>query len=94
MLSRSLDWQARDRRLEDDVAALAAARAAWPLADPAFITDGDWRDLSGEPMTAASWSGADGFELRLAARGSVGLRIDRGARQVALAPLDPPETRP
>jgi len=89
-----LDWDARDRGLENEVAALAAARAAWPLADPAFITDGDWRDLSGDPMTAAAWAGADGFELRLPGEAGVGLRIDRAARRVTLAPLGPLENRP
>jgi glycogen operon protein len=90
-----LDWDGRDHALEDYVAALAQARATWPLADPGFLAGGDWRDLAGRPMTADAWDAADEFELRLAApTGSAVLRVDRAARRLTIAHVDAVESRP
>jgi glycogen operon protein len=90
-----LDWASRDLALEDHVAALAGARARWPLVEPGFMLQGDWRDLGGHPMTSGSWAGADGFELRLpAADGSAALRVDRSARSVTIAHVEEVESRP
>ena len=90
-----LDWQRRDTALEDYVAALAEARAGWPLADPALMASGDWRDLAGRPLTPEAWAGADGFELRLPAGDAVAtLRVDRVARRVTLAQVESVESRP
>ena len=81
-----IDWAGRDRSLEDFVAALAAFRAGTPLADPAALEHGDWRDLAGRPMTPETWDDAQGFELRLPdGANTLTLRFDRPARQVTLA---------
>jgi len=91
-----LDWEGRDTELEAYVAALAEARANWPLVDPTFITDGDWRDLAGQPMTPEGWARADGFELRLpgAGNGQPVLRVDRSARRVTFTHAQAMESRP
>ena len=79
-------WANRDRGLEDYVAELARRRADLLLADPCFAIDGEWRTLTGEPMTADRWAGAAGFALHLTnADGSVTvLRVDRAAGTVTL----------
>ena len=81
-----IDWDARDAALEAYVAALAEVRAALPFAEPAWLADGDWRDLDGRPMTPAAWDAAQGFELHLPARdgGVAVLRVDRAARLVTV----------
>jgi glycogen operon protein len=76
-----IDWDGRDRALEDHVAALAAWRAAQDLAQ--FPEGGDWRALDGAPMDATRWEhpATQGFlwqEENEAAR-STGLGIDRAA---------------
>ena len=76
-----LDWEGRDRALEDHVAALAAARAGSALEDLGVLHDADWRALGGEPMTPDRWAHADGFELRLP---GVTVRVDRRARGVTI----------
>jgi glycogen operon protein len=86
-----LDWQGRDRDLEDFVAALAAFRVANPmLSDPDFLSTADWRDLDGNPMTPEKWEAQDaaGFELRLAH--GVTLRIDRHLRKCTASDLRSP----
>lgn len=55
-----LDWEGRDRELEDYVAERAVARAARPRPD-AFPQDGRWHDAEGHDMTPDKWedSGTD-----------------------------------
>ncbi|GEM71324.1 glycogen debranching protein GlgX [Sphingomonas aquatilis] len=81
-----IDWQNRDRDLEDFVAALAAFRAANRLDAIAPYANADWRALDGEVMTPGRWHDAPGFELRLADGGAqIVLRIDRQTRRVSLS---------
>ncbi|PVE59985.1 glycogen debranching enzyme GlgX [Arthrobacter sp. TPD3018] len=81
-----VDWQDRDRDLEDFVAALAAFRTANPLDAVAAYADADWRALDGEVMTPDRWHDASGFELRLAdSDDQIALRIDRHTRRVSLS---------
>lgn len=79
-----LDWAGRDRALEADVAALAAARAARAALAKQFPGNGTWARADGAPMTVDDWhspaTDAVTFDLpeqRLA------LFIDRGRRHVA-----------
>ncbi|PAX07442.1 glycogen debranching enzyme [Sphingomonas lenta] len=76
-----LDWEGRDRALEDYIAALAAARAGSRLEDVTLLDEADWRALDGEPMTPERWRQADGFELRLP---GVTVRVDRATRAVTI----------
>ena len=81
-----VDWQNRDRDLEDFVAALAAFRANNRLDAVAPYADADWRALDGEVMTPDRWHDAPGFELRLAdGDAQIALRIDRQTRRVSLS---------
>ncbi|KIU29756.1 glycogen debranching protein [Sphingomonas melonis] len=81
-----VDWQNRDRDLEDFVAALAAYRAANRLDVVAPYADADWRALDGEVMTPGRWHDAPGFELRLGdGDAQIALRIDRQTRRVSLS---------
>ncbi|ANC88013.1 glycogen debranching protein GlgX [Sphingomonas sp. NIC1] len=81
-----VDWQHRDRDLEDFVAALAAFRAANRLDAVAPYADADWRALDGEAMTPGRWHDAPGFELRLPdGEAQIVLRIDRLTRRVSLS---------
>lgn len=83
-----IDWEARDQRLEDFVAALAAFRAGHPqLIGPQWLAAGDWRRLDGVPITPCDWQSSDtnGFELRLAAANAqIILRVDRANRLCTL----------
>jgi glycogen operon protein len=86
-----LDWQDRDRDLEDFVAGLAEARAAYLAGDAAdFVPQAEWRDLAGELMTPQKWDDAtlDGFEVRIPLRNgsSLSLRLERKTRQCVLRP--------
>ncbi|WP_295564051.1 glycogen debranching protein GlgX [uncultured Sphingomonas sp.] len=81
-----VDWQNRDRDLEDFVAAIAAFRATNRLGAVAPYADADWRALDGEVMTPDRWHDAPGFELRLAdGDAQIVLRIDRQTRRVSLS---------
>ncbi len=81
-----VDWQHRDRDLEDFVAALAAFRAANRLDAIAPYANADWRALDGEVMTPERWHDAPGFELRLPdGDAQIALRIDRQTRRVSLS---------
>lgn len=88
-----LDWQDRDRELEDFVSALAAARAT-RLSDEAadFVPEAEWRDLEGGMMTAEKWQDGslEGFEVRIALRNGscLSLRLDRKAGQCIQKPCD------
>lgn len=80
-----LDWQGRDRTLEDYVAALSAARAV-RLADyRAFPEHGRWLRLDGAPMEVADWENpaTQGFVFEADARegqGAMRITIDRAQR--------------
>lgn len=76
-----IDWERRDRALEDHVAALAAWRAARDLAQ--FPQGGEWRALDGSAMDAARWEdpATPGFSWseKGEAALSTGLQVDRAA---------------
>lgn len=63
-----LDWEGRDRALEDHVAMLAARRAGRGGAFSRFPEGGDWLAPDGQPMTVADWENpaSDGFTFRSA----------------------------
>jgi glycogen operon protein len=80
-----VDWQNRDRDLEDFVATLAAFRATNRLDAVAPYANADWRALDGEVMMPDRWHDAPGFELRLPDGDAQSvLRIDRQTRRVSL----------
>ena len=58
-----IDWDKRDRALEEHVAALARWRAAHSEWFTAFPEPGQWLDLHGHPMTTAAWEShlSEGF---------------------------------
>ena len=76
-----IDWEGRDRALEDHACALAAWRAGRDFAQ--FPEDGTWHALDGAPMDAARWEdpATPGFawQTKSEAARSTGLRIDRAA---------------
>lgn len=81
-----VDWQNRDRDLEDFVATLAAFRAANRLDAVTPYAGADWRALDGDAMTPERWHDALGFELRLPdGDAEVAIRIDRQTRRVSLS---------
>jgi glycogen operon protein len=89
-----LDWEGRDRALEEFVAALAAFRAKARLADHAFLTAADWRDLAGRPLHENGWADAQGFELRVPdGDATLILRFDHSSQRVTLARADILESR-
>jgi glycogen operon protein len=84
-----VNWEDRDKDLEDFVASLAAAREnslAGEAAD--FVAEAQWRNLEGEPLTPDKWDDAslDGFDVRipLTSDSCLTLRVDRKARLVSL----------
>ena len=88
-----LDWEGRDRGLEDFTADLATVRAGFPvLAGPRFLLQDPhvaavaWRRLDGAAMTSDDWAAEDGVELRLTlADGEIlCVRFDRKARKVSI----------
>jgi glycogen operon protein len=79
-----IDWNSRDRTIEDYAAQLAAIRASYPaIGDPAFLEKADWHDLDGNVMTPEKWALPDlpGFTLRLPldAGNRLAITIDRNA---------------
>jgi len=88
-----LDWEGRDRDLEDFVSQLAAARVACLAGQAAdLVRHAEWRDLAGHVMTPEKWEeeALDGFEVRIPLENGsyVSLRVDREARQCALKRCD------
>lgn len=83
-----IDWETRDRALEDFVATLATFRAAHPqLSGPDWLGSADWRRLDGGTMTVSNWQAPEtqGFELGIAtAAGEIVVRIDRERRACSL----------
>jgi len=76
-----LDWENRDRSLEEFVAGLAAFRKAHRVG-PDFLQQADWSGLDGEPMTAARWEdpNTDGFSVTTP--DGITMRIDRRNQSV------------
>ena len=82
-----LDWEGRDRGLEDHVAALAALRRAHPaLSEPAFLNgapgpddvpDVAWLTAAGAAKTVADWQSAPSAALAMVL-GRGGGAIDDG----------------
>ncbi len=80
-----IDWERRDRGLEDYVAAIAAWRAARAAAFTAFPESGIWHRLDGSAMTAQDWDNPQtpGFcHVSQEGQRSFSLTIDRTARLV------------
>jgi len=80
-----LNWEQRDTELESFVEACAAFRQANPvLSDVRFLTEAEWYDLDGNPMTTGKWQdpGTEGFEVhfRSTAHERLKVRVDRGAK--------------
>ncbi|BBD97945.1 glycogen debranching enzyme GlgX [Sphingobium amiense] len=68
-----LDWEGRDRELEQHARDLAALRAACPeLRDVAMLTDADveWLDEEGRPLTVEQWEDPERRTLALRYRAS------------------------
>ncbi|MBP7241186.1 glycogen debranching protein GlgX [Amaricoccus sp.] len=98
-----LDWQDRDRALEDCVAALAALRRATPaLADPRLLTgaagpdgvpDVAWLTPEGAAMTEADWEDANGPALAMAlarpGAGRIAVVLNRGPEVALRLPARP-----
>jgi len=79
-----LDWDKRDKDLEDFVEACASFRATHlTLSNPRFLSDAEWYDLNGDRMTPEKWESpeTDGFEVHIPSTGNefLVLRIDRSA---------------
>jgi glycogen operon protein len=88
-----LNWQDRDKELEDFVSKLAAQRAKYLSGESAdFVPQAQWRDLAGETMTADKWEdeSLEGFEVRIPLRNGLclSLRLDRKAGQCSLKLCD------
>lgn len=81
-----LDWDHRDRALEDHVQALSAARNRTAFA-PDFVTQADWRNRNGAPMTSAQWedAAADAFAVTLP--DGTEIRVDRASKSVSVKAL-------
>ena len=82
-----LDWQNRDRALEDHVCVLSAWRAGRLHAFARFPQEGAWLNPQGLPMTIAEWESSEtsGFAYRsLDPERRYAVRIDREARIVTL----------
>ncbi|MET4897771.1 glycogen debranching protein GlgX [Sphingomonadaceae bacterium jetA1] len=61
-----LDWEGRDRALEDFVAALSRFRQRTAIDWTAWLADAEWRSLSGGAMQEGEWDAGDGVALHLA----------------------------
>jgi glycogen operon protein len=80
-----LNWEARDKELEDFVVDLAIMRANDISAEAVdFLRDAEWFDLSGNTMTAERWGNTslDGFEVQIpiGSDSSLLIRVDRQER--------------
>ena len=87
-----LDWESRDRELEDHVAAIAAFRKRWRVhgdsrfLDGATVTAGgladvEWLSESGHPLQEHEWSQPDRHRLTDGAGIAGRRRADRDCRQ-------------
>ncbi|MFM5886493.1 MAG: glycogen debranching enzyme, partial [Novosphingobium sp.] len=81
-----IDWEQRDTALEDDVAALAQARAGRLAAYRGFPEGGVWNHPDGPAMTPGQWQdpATDGFDfVPPAGSDRPPIRVRRAARVVA-----------
>lgn len=76
-----LDWDNRDRELEDHVARLSAMRAARLGLFRQFPEDGHWRGADGEALTAEDWQSPASHALAYSL-GPLAISIDRLTREV------------
>jgi glycogen operon protein len=88
-----LDWENRDRALEEFVADLSAFRKRHrAVLGPDFLQQADWKDLSGKAMTPAKWEdpNIDGFSVT--APDTITIQVNRSNQSVNLAdgPSQPP----
>ena len=78
-----LDWDGRDRGLEDHVAWLSGIRATYGLGDPAFLqsTDVQWMTECGTRLSEADWHDQERgwLEMRI---GTLRIQFDRMRRSV------------
>jgi glycogen debranching enzyme len=76
-----LDWDNRDRELEDHVARLSAQRAQRLELFRQFPADGQWRGIDGEPLSADHWQSPASHGLAYTL-GPLTISIDRVTREV------------
>jgi glycogen operon protein len=82
-----VDWEGRDRELEDFVAGLSAARTRYLPAFQRFEDFGAWHARDGEAMTVEDWERPGENRLGWAYTGEAGslqFTIDREARVVSV----------
>lgn len=77
-----LDWEGRDRELEDYVATLAAERMAHRGRIDQFPEGGQWLDADGQAMTPAKWEDAATAVVHYRGNGFT-LSISRPEREIA-----------
>ena len=80
-----IDWEGRDRALEDHFAALAQRRAEHAEWFTQFPASGEWQRLDGQPMTVADWENPATPGLRYLSTDPLrpyAFTIDRAARSV------------
>jgi glycogen operon protein len=73
-----LDWESRDRALEQFVAELSKFRRHHSGAfGPEFLRNADWKDLDGQPLTQTKWEdpAMDGFLVTVP--GGITIRLER-----------------
>ena len=83
-----IDWERRDRSLEDYVAHLASMRARHILLFAKFPGNARWLGSGCTPMTVADWESpsAPGFRVELASKGSSLLvDVDRTRQRITLS---------
>jgi glycogen operon protein len=78
-----LDWENRDRALEEFVTDLSALRNSHREAlGPGFLQHADWKDLDGAPMTQARWDDPDTDGFSASIPGGITIRVDRREQSV------------
>jgi len=82
-----LDWEGRDRDLEDFVAALSKFRHDHIRAfGPEFLRQAEWKDLNGKPMTPAKWEDPARKGFLVTVPGGLTIRLDSGDAIAELRP--------
>ena len=80
-----LDWERRDRSLEEFVASLSAFRHAHKDAfSPQFLRHADWQDLNGEPMTPEKWENPATNGFRVTVPGGLEIQLDNRKTKAGL----------
>ncbi|WP_285021563.1 glycogen debranching protein GlgX [Novosphingobium sp. fls2-241-R2A-195] len=81
-----IDWEARDKGLEDHVVTLSAARAARRALFERFPEPVVWQTRDGDPMSVEDWERPDADWLGCKSNaGDFGFTIDRATRHVSIA---------